>query len=45
MGAIGPAMRFIGKLQSKYTDELGLVAINTADRTCIGRFEYVNEFG
>jgi hypothetical protein len=47
LSAIGPAQRIIGKLQpymlkdEQSTMELGLVAVNTPDRTCIGRFELV----
>ena len=44
-GPIGPAIRIIGKLQSKDMDDLGLVAINTAERTCIGRFDVVDKNG
>jgi len=45
LSAIGPAQRIIGKLQpyllkdENSTMELGLIAVNTPDRTCIGRME------
>ena len=45
VGAIGPATRILGRLQAKESKDLGLVAINTPDRTCIGRFVYFDQNG
>ena len=38
-GQIGAALRIVGRLQPKDLEEVGLVAVNTYDRTCIGKIE------